>query len=237
MVALAPSILSADFANLENNIKALEKEQVEYLHIDVMDGHFVPNITIGPVVVKSLRKVTDMIFDVHLMIENPGNYIEAFAKAGADIITVHYEGTNHIHGVIQSIKSLGKKAGVSINPGTPLNVLEEILPDVDLVLVMSVNPGFGGQKLIPNTLEKAAYLKQVRRQLDLDFLIEMDGGIKDYNVNDVINAGTDIIVAGSAVFNEKESIRNNVKKFKSIFEAANSSEPDTEAFKNSHYEK
>jgi len=236
MVALAPSILSADFANLENNIKALEEKKVEYLHIDVMDGHFVPNITIGPVVVKSLRKVTDMIFDVHLMIENPGNYVEFFAKAGADIITVHYEGTNHIHGVIQSIKAQGKKAGVSVNPGTPLNVLEEILPDVDLVLVMSVNPGFGGQKLIANTLEKTAYLKQVRKQLGLDFLIEMDGGIKDYNVKDVIDAGTDLIVAGSAVFNGKKSIAENVDEFNSIFESIDTSEPDTEGFQTNNNE-
>lgn len=236
MVALAPSILSADFANLENNIKALENKKVNYLHIDVMDGHFVPNITIGPVVVKSLRKVTDMIFDVHLMIENPGDYVESFANAGADIITVHYEGTNHIHGVIQSIKSLGKKAGVSVNPGTPLNVLEEILPDVDLVLVMSVNPGFGGQKLIPNTLEKAAYLKQVRKQLGLDFIIEMDGGIKNYNVKDVIDAGTDLIVAGSAIFNDKKSIGENVEEFNRIFESIDTSQPDTQGFQTNNNE-
>jgi len=237
MIALAPSILSADFANLEKNIKILEKEQVKYLHIDVMDGHFVPNITIGPVVVKSLRKVTDMIFDVHLMIKNPGDYVEAFATAGADIITVHYEGTNHIHGVVQSIKNLGKKAGVSVNPGTPLNVLEEILPDIDLVLVMSVNPGFGGQELIPNTLEKVAYLKEVRRQLDLDFIIEMDGGIKDYNVKDVIDAGTDLVVAGSAIFNGKESIADNIIEFQKIFDTVDQSVPETEAFQTTNDEK
>lgn len=214
MIKLSPSILSADFSNLLMDIKTVEEAGVELLHIDVMDGHFVPNITIGPVVLKSIRKVTDMICDVHLMIENPGDYVEAFKDAGADILTIHYEGTHHIHRVIQSIKSHGMKAGVSVNPGTPLNVLEEILPDVDLVLVMSVNPGFGGQKLIENCLEKVAYLKQVRNRLNLDFIIEIDGGVKDYNVKAVVDAGTDLIVAGSAIFNDKRTIGENVDAFR-----------------------
>ncbi len=213
MVELSPSILSADFANLERDIKALEKENIKYLHVDVMDGHFVPNITIGPVVVSSIRKRTDMILDVHLMIENPDRYIDVFCDAGADILTVHYEATNHIHGVIQSIKKRGVKAGVAINPGTPLNVLEEILPDIDLVLIMSVNPGFGGQEFILNSLEKIAYIKEVNKQLNLDIIIEVDGGIKEHNIIDVVNAGVNLIVAGSAIFNDK-TIKDNVDKLK-----------------------
>jgi len=213
MVELSPSILSADFANLERDIKALEKENIKYLHVDVMDGHFVPNITIGSVVVSSIRKRTNMILDVHLMIENPDRYIDAFCDAGADILTVHYEATHHIHGVIQSIKKRGVKAGISINPGTPLNVLEEILPDVDLVLIMSVNPGFGGQKFILNSLEKIAYIKEVNEQLNLDIIIEVDGGIKEHNIIDVVNAGANLVVAGSAIFNDK-SIKDNVDKLK-----------------------
>jgi len=213
MVELSPSILSADFANLERDIKALEKENIKYLHVDVMDGHFVPNITIGPVVVSSIRKRTDMILDVHLMIENPDRYIDVFCDAGADILTVHYEATNHIHGVIQSIKKRGVKAGIAINPGTPLNVLEEILPDIDLVLIMSVNPGFGGQEFILNSLEKIAYIKEVNKQLNLDIIIEVDGGIKEHNIIDVVNAGVNLIVAGSAIFNDK-TIKDNVDKLK-----------------------
>ena len=211
MVELSPSILSADFANLERDIKELEKENIKYLHVDVMDGHFVPNITIGPVVVSSIRKKTDMILDVHLMIENPDRYIDVFCDAGSDIITVHYEATNHIHGVIQSIKARGVKAGVSINPGTPLNVLEEILPDLDLILIMSVNPGFGGQSFIPNALEKIAYIKEVSEQLNLDIIIEVDGGIKEYNIKEAVDAGANLIVAGSAIFNE-ETVKFNVDR-------------------------
>lgn len=209
---LSPSILSADFANLERDIKELEKENVKYLHVDVMDGHFVPNITIGPVVLKSIRKRTDMILDVHLMIEKPGDYIDAFCDAGADIITVHYEATPHIHRVIQAIKDRGVKAGIAINPGTPLNILEEMLPELDIVLIMSVNPGFGGQKFIKNSLEKIAYINQVCDKLDLDVLIEVDGGVKDFNVKDVVDAGVDLVVAGSAIFNDKP-IKENVLNF------------------------
>jgi len=218
MVELSPSILSADFANLERDIKALEEENIKYLHVDVMDGHFVPNITIGPVVVSSIRKKTDMILDVHLMIENPDRYVDVFCDAGADILTVHYEATNHIHGVVQSIKKRGVKAGIAINPGTPLNVLEEILPDVDLVLIMSVNPGFGGQDFILNSLEKIAYIKEVNKQLNLDIIIEVDGGIKEHNVMDVVEAGVNLVVAGSAIFNDK-TIKENVNKFKEALNA------------------
>ncbi|MEA1974278.1 MAG: ribulose-phosphate 3-epimerase [Bacillota bacterium] len=213
MVELSPSILSADFANLERDIKNLEKENIKYLHVDVMDGHFVENITIGPVVVNSIRKKTDMILDVHLMIENPNRYIDAFCDAGADIITVHYEATNHIHGVVQSIKGKGVKAGVAINPGTPIDALKEILPDLDLVLIMSVNPGFGGQKFISSALKKIEYIKKVNEDLNLDIIIEVDGGIKAYNIKEVVDAGVNLVVAGSAIFNE-ESIKINVDNLK-----------------------
>jgi ribulose-phosphate 3-epimerase len=213
MVELSPSILSADFANLERDIKNLEKENIKYLHVDVMDGHFVENITIGPVVVNSIRKKTDMILDVHLMIENPNRYIDAFCDAGADIITVHYEATNHIHGVVQSIKGKGVKAGVAINPGTPIDVLKEILPDLDLVLIMSVNPGFGGQKFISSAINKIEYIKKVNKDLNLDIIIEVDGGIKVHNIKEVVDAGANLVVAGSAIFN-KESIKSNVDSLK-----------------------
>ncbi|MGM0378280.1 MAG: ribulose-phosphate 3-epimerase [Bacillota bacterium] len=213
MVKLSPSILSADFLDLKQDIKVLEENKVEYLHIDVMDGHFVPNITMGPVILDSINKETDMILDVHLMIDNPSDYIEDFVNKGADILTVHYESSPHIHRLIQMIKSFDIKAGVSINPGTPVNVLEEIITEVDLVLIMSVNPGFGGQKFIESSLEKIAYIDNIRKQLDLDFKIQVDGGIKDYNVLDVANVGVDLVVAGSAIFNEN-GIKKNIEKFK-----------------------
>lgn len=213
MVKLSPSILSANFLDLKEDIKVLEEIKVQYLHIDVMDGHFVPNITMGPVILDSINKKTDMILDVHLMIDNPGDYIEDFANKGADILTVHYEASPHIHRLIQMIKSFDIKAGVSINPGTPVNVLEEIINEVDLVLIMSVNPGFGGQKFIESSIEKIAYLDNIRKRLDLDFKIEVDGGIKDHNVLDVANVGVDLVVAGSAIFN-KNGIENNIEGFK-----------------------
>lgn len=198
---LAPSILSADFSNLLKDVKTVEQAGCEYLHIDVMDGHFVPNITIGPVVVNSLKGKTDMIFDVHLMIENPGNYIEAFAKAGADIITIHEEAATHLHRVIQMIKAQGVKAGVSLNPATSLSVLEYVLEDLDMVLIMSVNPGFGGQKYIPAMTEKVRRLREMIDQKGLSVDIQVDGGINPDNVGEIVKAGAEIIVAGSAIFN------------------------------------
>ncbi|MEJ2470643.1 MAG: ribulose-phosphate 3-epimerase [Desulfuromonadales bacterium] len=201
MIKIAPSILSADFSRLGEEVQAVDQAGADYIHVDVMDGHFVPNITIGPLVVKSLRKITGKPLDVHLMIENPDRYIRDFAEAGADIITVHQETVPHLHRTIQLIKDCGKKAGVSINPATPAATLDVILDDLDLVLVMSVNPGFGGQDFIPAALGKIRALRQQITQRHLATEIEVDGGIKVDNIRDVVTAGADVLVAGSAVFN------------------------------------
>jgi ribulose-phosphate 3-epimerase len=201
MIKIAPSILSADFSRLGDDIQAVDRAGADYIHVDVMDGHFVPNITIGPLVVDALRKVTDKPLDVHLMIENPDLYIAEFAKAGADIITVHQEAVPHLHRTVQLIKSLGKKAGVSLNPATPVETLDVILDDLDLVLVMSVNPGFGGQSFIPSALDKIRALRQRISERGLATELEVDGGVKVDNIREVVAAGADVLVAGSAVFN------------------------------------
>ena len=201
MIKISPSILSADFSRLGEDVQAVDRAGADYIHIDVMDGHFVPNITIGPLVVDALRKVTDKPLDVHLMIENPDLYIADFAKAGADIITVHQEAVPHLHRTVQLIKSLGKKAGVSLNPGTPVETLDVVLDDLDLVLVMSVNPGFGGQSFIPSALDKIRALRQRITQRGLATELEVDGGVKIDNIREVVAAGADVLVAGSAVFN------------------------------------
>ena len=201
MIKLAPSILSADFSRLGEDIQAVDRAGADYIHVDVMDGHFVPNITIGPLVVAALRKVTDKPLDVHLMIENPDLYIPEFARAGADIITVHQEAVPHLHRTVQLIKSLGKKAGVSLNPATPVETLDVILDELDLVLVMSVNPGFGGQAFIPSALDKIRALRQRIAQRGLATELEVDGGVKLDNIGEVVAAGADVLVAGSAVFN------------------------------------
>jgi ribulose-phosphate 3-epimerase len=204
MIKIAPSILSADFSRLGEDIQAVDRAGADYIHVDVMDGHFVPNITIGPLVVDALRKVTDKPLDVHLMIENPDLYINAFAKAGADIITVHQEAVPHLHRTVQLIKSLGKKAGISLNPATPVETLDVILDELDLVLVMSVNPGFGGQSFIPSALDKIRALRQRITERGLATEIEVDGGVKIDNIRQVVAAGADVLVAGSAVFHTED---------------------------------
>ena len=200
MIKLAPSILSANFAKLLEDVKKVENAGCEYLHIDVMDGHFVPNITLGPSVVKSLRKDVNMVFDAHLMIENPDQYIKEFVDAGCDIIVVHQEACRHLHRTIQNIKSYGIKVGVSLNPATPIETIKHIIRDVDMVLIMTVNPGYGGQKYIPYATQKISDLRKMIEERDLKIDIEVDGGINLYNVQEVLKAGANIIVAGSAVF-------------------------------------
>jgi len=201
MIKISPSILSADFARLGEEVKAAEKAGAHMLHIDVMDGHFVPNITIGSAVVASLRKITGLPLDVHLMIEDPDKFLTDFVNAGADILTVHYEACVHLHRTVQRIKESGLKAGVSINPATPVGHLESILPDADLVLLMSVNPGFGGQEFIPHTIAKLRQLNTMMKESGATALIEVDGGVKPGNAKEVADAGADILVMGSAFFN------------------------------------
>lgn len=201
MPEILPSILSADFARLYDSVAPLEAAGCRMLHVDVMDGHFVPNITIGPPVVASLRKASKALLDVHLMIENPDLYIPAFAKAGADLISVHQEACVHLDRTIQLIRAEGARPGVVLNPGTPVSTLDDVLHLVDFVLIMSVNPGFGGQKFIPNALNKVRQLVQKRTEGQLQFVIEIDGGVTLENVETVTKAGVDWMVAGSAVFN------------------------------------
>lgn len=200
MKKIAPSILSADFSRLGEEIRALEAAGADYVHVDVMDGHFVPNITIGPLVVEAARRVTTLPLDVHLMIENPDRFIPDFAAAGADIIVVHAESVNHLHRTVQLIKSLGKRAGVSLNPATPLNVLEYVLDDLDLVLLMTVNPGFGGQSFIEACLPKIHSLRAMLDRRGSEAELEVDGGVKISNIARISHAGADVFVAGSAVF-------------------------------------
>lgn len=200
MIKIAPSILSADFFKLGDEIKSIENAGADLIHIDVMDGHFVPNITIGSLVVKAIKPNTNLPLDVHLMIENPDNYIESFAKNGADIISVHVEATDHLHRTIQLIKSYGVKAAVAINPATPLCELEYIIGDIDMVLLMSVNPGFGGQKFIPNVLPKIRQVREMIERKGLTIDIEVDGGVNEQTVKEVIEAGANVLVAGSYVF-------------------------------------
>ncbi len=204
-VRVAPSILSADFSRLGEEIKAVEAAGADIIHVDVMDGHFVPNITIGPLIVEAARKSTKLPLDVHLMITNPELYITDFAKAGADYITVHVESAFHLNRLVQSIKEhKGVKASVALNPATPLESLDYILADIDMVLIMSVNPGFGGQAFIPSALDKIGKLRKRIDELGLRTEIEIDGGVKPENASSIINAGADILVAGSAVFGKKD---------------------------------
>lgn len=211
MKRLAPSILSADFSKLGEEVKAIEEAGAHVVHVDVMDGHFVPNISYGAVVMKSIAGKTSLPFDVHLMIENPDKYIADFVTDQTEYITVHVEACPHIHRTIQNIKELGVKAGVALNPGTPLCMVEDVLEDLDMVLVMSVNPGFGGQKFIPHALDKIRRLAEIREERGLDFEIEIDGGAGHGNIEAILEAGTDLVVAGSAVY--KGDIAANVEGF------------------------
>lgn len=203
-IKIAPSILSADFSCLADEIKRVEEAGADLIHIDVMDGHFVPNLTFGPPVVAAIRKVTKLPFDVHLMITNPEEFITPFAKAGADILTVHAETTHHLHKALQEIHGLGMKAGVSLNPATPLTFIEEVLEDIDMILIMTVNPGFGGQSFIPSTLHKIKRLRAMLDEQKLSTNIEVDGGITTQNAVEAANAGATILVAGSAIYSAQD---------------------------------
>ena len=217
-IKLAPSILAADFGRLEQQAREALDAGADWLHIDVMDGHFVPNISMGPVVVEGLRPLAaekGAILDVHLMIEEPDRYIAAFAKAGADRLTVHVEATAHLHRTVQAIKELGIKAGVTLNPATPIGSLEEILSEVDLILVMSVNPGYGGQKYIPASTGRIRLLRRRLDAIESEAWLEVDGGITPANAAEIVEAGANVLVAGSAIFRGQRTIAENVAAFRS----------------------
>ncbi|MDA8082730.1 MAG: ribulose-phosphate 3-epimerase [Nitrospiraceae bacterium] len=216
MIRISPSLLSADFSRLAEEVRAAEEAGAAMLHVDVMDGHFVPNITIGPVVVEALKKVAKVPLDVHLMISDPDRYIPDFIKAGADILTVHLEATAHLHRSVQSIRERGVRAGVSINPATPVRLLEDIIQDTDMVLLMSVNPGFGGQDFIPYSLTKLRQLKKLISDRGLKTEIEVDGGVKPENAREVADAGADILVMGSAFFKSGD-YRATMEKIRRAF--------------------
>ena len=216
MIKLAPSILSANFARLGEQVGEVAEAGADYIHIDVMDGHFVPNITIGAPVVASIRPVTGLPLDVHLMIEHPERYISQFVEAGADIITVHVEASPHLNATIRAIKRLGVRAGVSINPPTPIGTVEEFLPHVDLILVMSVNPGFGGQPFIPETLPRIASIRRLLDDRKLHAELEVDGGINADNAPDIVKAGADVLVAGNSIFKAKGGIGAAMKRLRRV---------------------
>ena len=204
MVKIAPSILSADFSRLGDEIKAVEDAGADWIHVDVMDGHFVPNITIGPPVIESIRKVTKLPLDVHLMIEHADCYIKSFAEAGADLLTVHVEACPHLNRTLQTIRELDVRAGVVLNPATPLSSLEEVLHEIDMVLLMSVNPGFSGQSFIPSVLDKASNLRDIMSHYEDEIEMQVDGGVRVDNAGKIKEAGASVLVAGSAIFNSKD---------------------------------
>ncbi|MFS0823655.1 ribulose-phosphate 3-epimerase [Bacillus sp. 1P02SD] len=215
MIKIAPSILSADFAKLGEEIKDVENGGADYIHVDVMDGHFVPNITIGPLIVEAIRPITKLPLDVHLMIENPDQYIPAFAKAGADFLTVHVEACPHLHRTIQLIKSHGVKAGVVLNPATPVDSIKHVIEDIDLVLLMTVNPGFGGQKFIHSVLPKIEEVAQMVKEKNLNVEIEVDGGVNQETARLCVQAGANVLVAGSAIY-DQEDRKAAIEKIRSL---------------------
>jgi ribulose-phosphate 3-epimerase len=215
MKYIAPSILSADFSKLGDEIRSVEKAGADWIHVDVMDGHFVPNITIGPLIVEAARRATSLPIDVHLMIEHPDRYIEDFAKAGANLISVQVEACIHLNRTVRMIKASDLRAGVVLNPATPLSAFEWVLEDVDFVMIMSVNPGFGGQKFIPNSLDKIRALRKMIQDRGLSTLIEIDGGVNEKNIENISDAGVDVFVAGSAIFKSPD-YEKTISKFREL---------------------
>lgn len=214
MIGLVPSVLSADFTRLGEQVREAEAAGAQRIQIDVMDGHFVPNITMGPLVVEAIRRCTKLPLEAHLMITNPQEYIETFAQAGADVIIVHYEVSPHLHRNIQKIKAVGKQAGVALNPSTPVFMLQDMLSLIDLILIMTINPGFGGQELIPETLPKIAQARQMVTKRGLSCDIEVDGGINAETIPEVVRAGANLLVAGSAVYNSKETVAQAMNRLR-----------------------
>lgn len=217
-VKIAPSILSADFSRLGDDVAAVEAGGADWIHIDVMDGHFVPNITIGPLITEAVDRVTELPLDVHLMIEDPDSYVDAFARAGADVITVHAEACRHLHRTVQRIRELGVKAGVALNPATPLEALRGVAADLDLVLIMSVNPGFGGQKYIPRSTERVRGARALLEEVGGSALIEVDGGVSAANAAEIAKAGADVLVAGSAVYGHADGPGSGVGAIRKALE-------------------
>ena len=221
-IKITPSILTADLGNLEAEVRAVEAAGADYLHLDVMDGHFVPPITFGELVIAAIRKITSLPLDIHLMIEQPERQVEAFARAGGDILNVHVEACTHVHRVLAQIKALDRKAGVCVNPATPLSAIEEVLGEADQIIVMGVNPGWGGQKLIPETLPKIRRLRAMLDERNLSADIEIDGGVKAGNIADCVRAGACIIVAGSSVYNDDAPVAENMRTLRAAIATAES---------------